>query len=767
MKWQKNLRFIIISLLCYWCTGVLQAQYLPMNIPVTKQGRTLEHPWAGGFDAPQFSSLDLNKDGLDDLVVFDRFTEVSTTFLNRGTPGQVDYEFAPSYHSLLPQRNNRSFLLARDFNGDGIGDLFGIQEVFGLGLRLSVWKGYRNADDSIRFNLEVNKLTYDDSPRGASRYEELFVYRTDVPGIGDVDGDGDLDIFSFPNSFEFPTNITYYENKAADNGNLDSLQFYLGSECWGLMSEELDSAKVRFGPSPDSCYNNTYFNDLTRTPYQLQQSVRNAKSGRNPRHIGTNITLVDHDGDNNMDAVLSEIDFQNANLLSGTTVNDTLWMLNQQPQFPIYDKPIDIYSFPSVYFLDVNNDGVDDMLASPSDLSDGRAVNDSVVWYYQNTGTNSSMAFNFQQKDFLVGDMIDVGRKAHPVVVDVTGEGIQDLLIGGFGRCLDNGQYDYGITLLRNSGTATQPSFDWVTNDFAGTDSLGEHNLYPTFGDLDGDGDQDMICGNENGTLIYFENNAGSNQSITFNAPVRNYANINVFSRSAPQLVDLDRDGDLDLVLGSSSGRIYYYQNGGSVLAPNFASVPTTTNLGGYIGAFPNTRSSMPYFYDNQGNYELIIGQERGYFLHLDSIENNVLGNYTTRSQDYKGLYRGQYAQMAITDINSDGKMECLLGTGGGGVMFMNEVDSFISTTKVAELEDKIRIYPNPAQDLVTIDCQMVIENGLTIVVYNALGQPLLQQQWQEGHAQQQLSLKGLPTGLLWIELQGETFQKTLRLVKQ
>ena len=401
-------------------------------------------------------------------------------------------------------------------------------------------------------------MTYDDSPRGWSRAEELFVYRTDVPGIADVDGDGDLDIFAFQNSFEFPTNITFYENKAADDGNgLDSLQFYLGSECWGLMSEELDSAKVRFGPSPDSCYNNPYFNDLTQTPYQLRQYLRDAKRGGNSRHIGTNITLVDYNGDNSMDAVLSEIDFKNANLLSSTTVNDTVWMLTQQPQFPVYDRPIDIYSFPSVYFLDVNNDGVDDMLAAPSDLSDGQAVNDSVAWYYQNTGTNSNMTFNFQQKDFLVGEMIDVGRRAHPVVIDVTGDGLQDLLIGRFGRCLEGGQYDYGLTLWRNTGTATQPAFDWVTNDFEGLDSLSEENLYPTFGDLDGDGDQDMLCGNENGTLIYFENNAGSNQSIAFNAPIRDYANITVFSKSAPQLVDLDRDGDLDLIVGSNSGRIY------------------------------------------------------------------------------------------------------------------------------------------------------------------------------------------------------------------
>lgn len=761
---------LINGLLCLLLIGVtsLQAQYLPLEIPVTQQGRQLLNPWAGGLDAPQFSTLDLNNDGFKDLVVFDRLTEVITTFINRGTAGQVDYEFAPSYHALFPQRASRNFLLCRDYNNDGIGDIFGMREIFGQGTKVSVWKGYRNADDSIRFNLEVAELTYDDSPRGQSRVEELFVYRTDVPGIADVDGDGDLDMFAFQNSFEFPYQVAFYENRAADNGNgLDSLEFYMGSECWGLMSEELDSAKVKFGPSPDSCYNNTYFNDLQRSPQQLQHYVRDAAKAGTPRHIGTNIGLVDYNGDNSMDLVLSEIEYKNANLLSSTTVNDTVWMITQQPQFPIYDKPIDLYSFPSVYFLDVNNDGKDDLLAAPSDVVDGEAVNDSVVWYYQNTGTNSNMTFNFKQKDFLVGDMIDVGSKAHPVVVDYDGDGVKDLLIGGLGRCLEDGQFNYGLTLYRNTGTITQPAFEWVTNDFAGIDSLSENHLYPTVGDLDGDGDQDMICGNGFGTLIYWQNNAGANQSWQLGAPIRNYANITVPGNSAPQLVDLDKDGDLDLVVGSFSGRIFYYENTGTTTNPSFSSTPTSNNLGRVLNTLPNTRSSMPHVYNNLGTLELIVGHESGNFLHFDSIDNNVLGTYALQSDNYENLYRGHYAQLAVTDINDDGKVEYLLGTGSGGLMFMNKTNQPINTTPLMSSVKKAQLYPNPAQEQVTIKWEQALEASWTIEVYNALGQLLWQQEVAPGQVQEQLSLKGFPSGFLFIQLKGEEEQQTLRLIKQ
>ncbi|MFK7797049.1 MAG: hypothetical protein AB8E82_06320 [Aureispira sp.] len=42
-----------------------------------------------------------------------------------------------------------------------------------------------------------------------------------------------------------------------------------------------------------------------------------------------------------------------------------------------------------------------------------------------------------------------------------------------------------------------------------------------------------------------------------------------------------------------------------------------------------------------------------------------------------------------------------------------------------------------------------------------------MQQAWREGSSQQQFSLRGIPTGLLWVELRGANFQPTLSLMKQ
>src|SRR5262245_39710674 len=40
--------------------------------------------------------------------------------------------------------------------------------------------------------------------------------------------------------------------------------------------------------------------------------------------------------------------------------------------------------------------------------------------------------------------------------------------------------------------------------------------------------------------------------------------------KSAPTLVDLDRDGDLDLVSGADDGGLHYFENTGNATAPSF-----------------------------------------------------------------------------------------------------------------------------------------------------------------------------------------------------
>ena len=92
----------------------------------------------------------------------------------------------------------------------------------------------------------------------------------------------------------------------------------------------------------------------------------------------------------------------------------------------------------------------------------------------------------------------------------------------------------------------------------------------PALGDLDGDGDLDVVLGVEaGGELLYFENLApGWFARRTQDA--NPFDGIDAGSKSAPALADLDADGDLDVVIGSYDGTVIFLENTGSREAPAF-----------------------------------------------------------------------------------------------------------------------------------------------------------------------------------------------------
>ena len=69
----------VLSLLIavfYFCNFSNSQTYLGFeynpDIPVKVGSTSLKNPWAGGINYGQFSTIDYNFDGLDDLVIFDR-----------------------------------------------------------------------------------------------------------------------------------------------------------------------------------------------------------------------------------------------------------------------------------------------------------------------------------------------------------------------------------------------------------------------------------------------------------------------------------------------------------------------------------------------------------------------------------------------------------------------------------------------------------------------------------------------------------------------
>ncbi|MFT6441039.1 MAG: hypothetical protein ACJASM_000574, partial [Salibacteraceae bacterium] len=56
-----------------FCQIVQLNDYRLYDSVIVKQGTdTLSIPWSGGFLQPMFSEINLNQDGLSDLIVFDK-----------------------------------------------------------------------------------------------------------------------------------------------------------------------------------------------------------------------------------------------------------------------------------------------------------------------------------------------------------------------------------------------------------------------------------------------------------------------------------------------------------------------------------------------------------------------------------------------------------------------------------------------------------------------------------------------------------------------
>ncbi len=170
------------------------------------------------------------------------------------------------------------------------------------------------------------------------------------------------------------------------------------------------------------------------------------------------------------------------------------------------------------------------------------------------------------------------------------------------------------IFYFENSGTPSAPAFDSSETNPFGISGLPNYSL-PTLVDLDDDGDLDLMVGESMyGTLNYYEN-TGSAGSPTFAAPQVNPFNLDTVQTGyysglvSPEFVDIDDDGDLDLFVGGNLyGQLLYYENNGSASNPNFSS-PSPNPFG--TDTITNFYSGNPTFadLDHDGDMDLIQAQ--------------------------------------------------------------------------------------------------------------------------------------------------------------
>jgi hypothetical protein len=675
------------------------------TIDVYESSVLQKYAWAGGMDYCQFSNIDLNFDGTQDLFVFDRSNNKVLTFLQTGAAGSSNLVYAPQYESKFPQYNNIynayedeqflfSWVLLVDYNCDGKKDIFASRSG-----GIKVFKNTGNSTDGLSFvqtSLRIKSLQW-----GTQQY--LYVSSADLPGLMDIDADGDIDIITFGGTGQA---LEYHRNMSMETyGHCDSLLYEMKNTCWGRFSESASTNSV------------TLWDTLN---YPCDTQVPNSESSRPfenaDRHSGSTVLPIDMDNDGVMDVVLGDISFPNLVMLSnsGTLPNTNSGMNAVDAMFPSNSVAADVSIYPGAYHADVNNDGKRDLVVTPS--SKVGSENRFSTWYYLNAGTDLSPVFNYQEDDFLQGEMIDVGSKSMPVYFDHNGDGLKDLLVSCQGHFNPiSGNQVSSIYYYQNTGTLASPEFTLITTDYLALSTLGiglSLHFYPTFGDLDNDGDEDMVLGEYSGYCYYFENTGGAGNTAIFSTytilndymddPLVTPTNAGIYV--IPTLVDLDRDDDLDLVVGRRNGKLNYYENIGN--ATNYSFLYLTDHLGdvNVCEWWSIEGYAVPQFVDLGGAWKLIVGSKTGYLHLYDNIETNIPGSFHPVDSSLDNIQIGTYSAPAIADLNNDNRFEMVVGNERGGVALYKSAN--ISNIGLQEdaPEMKVIIYPNPASDNFTID---------------------------------------------------------------
>lgn len=682
-----------LFLLCI-CIHFASAQTIQFNltdtVKVIVNNDTLNSAWAGGINTPLFSEIDLNGDGIHDLFMFDKANNRISTFINDGTPGLKAWHYAPQYISKFPPVIKWALLY--DYNCDGRADFFTLAPSTS-GIRV-----YRNDFDSaqggLRFTLVADEVKEEFLPGGF--HAPIFASAVTMPSFGDVDGDGDMDILGFSPSPD--GRLWYHKNYSMEHyGVCDSLDFEHDTETWG----EFAVSQLNGGNTHISCFGCRH----AAHPSGSDELVNYDQSAAAPRDDSIfSIFMIDIDGDGDKELLIGDSGADNSLLvLNGrTTAIDS--MVSEQILFPDTVTPALFCTFHFHAYIDVDNDGIKDLLVEPGDLENLHSV-----WIFKNTGTNSVPHFVLQTTSFLVDQMIDVGEGACPVLFDADGDGLLDLVVGNYGvfQC-GPGTEKSGLHLYKNTGSLALPQYQLVDSDYAGINSLFITGpIYPAFGDMNGDGNKDMIIGEADGKLQYFNN---SGVPANFQLTGVNYMGIDVGSASTPQIIDLNRDGLLDLVIGAQNGHINYYENIGTAASPLFSAVATNNTLGGIIiHSLGSTTSgyTVPYFFYLQNHIKLLVGCEGGEVYLYDSIDNNLNGIFHLADSiidGTQGIRPGFNLAVSGGDLNNDGYTDMLLGIYTGGVCMYLQKDPNVGVQQLSSHETDLLVAPNP------VDEQCVVE---------------------------------------------------------
>lgn len=688
----------LLWFICFFFVESLQAQNFTFTQKTLHQiqGGNLENAWAGGLNSPQISPIDLNQDGTDDLFIYDRANQKIYIFIAHSS--EKKYFYAPEYEKFFPDFEDAGWILLHDYNSDGKKDIF-------VGYNFGV-QAYRNVSaDELTFQKTYD-LLMTESTNIAFPYN-LAIFSTDIPAFYDVDNDGDLDalFLDFHNGL-----IELHLNRSQERyNNANFLEFERINYCWGdFLINELNCDDIVFDVACP-------FNNL-----------RTSDGRKKVLHTGSAVLLTDLNNDNLLDI-----------MLSGVSCNKTYVMLNQgtnkgaifrsfTTNFP-QSKPIDIGIFSALYALDVTFDGKKDLIVSSNLKEDenGNADFANSVWLYENKHTNALPDWQFVRKNFLQNTMLDVGQDAAPAFIDYDSDGDLDMFVGNSfytSTTIPTSKQKFAtIYFYRNQGTPEKANFVLENADFLSLSQKKFIQIVPQWVDINQDGSLDLVFSAlESETLknsvYFFANQAPRNNAVQLSENLIPFP-WTVEPGDKIYFYDLDKDGDLDIILAKPLGNLVFVENWkGNFIERNRNFLQTN------ISATARNPSIAIADFDQDGKDDLALANNEGklkFVSNLQEIYQNSTINWQNlflETQESSKKW-GKNLILVSADLNTDRKPDIIIGSVAGGLQILQNENP--NTAPLAE--SSFWLIPNPAKKYVYIRTTHAGE----VVFFNSIGQKI------------------------------------------